>query len=85
MGNAKTNRHADWAQRKRQELIQQLGGACVKCGKTNKLEIDHKNGRDYKLEKLSQAGRVRRYLKEALEGLLQVLCPPCNKAKGGRT
>ncbi len=83
MGNYNTTRHASWAQRKRLELIERLGGKCVKCGATEDLEIDHIDGRTWDSKAYSQKGRVIRYWREFAEGLLQVLCGPCNKQKGG--
>lgn len=31
----------DWRQRRRVQLIELLGGKCVRCGSTNDLEFDH--------------------------------------------
>jgi len=84
MGNYNTARHASWAQRKREDLIEKLGGKCVKCGTREDLEIDHINGRDWNPREYSQKGRVIRYCREFVLGLLQVLCGTCNKEKGGR-
>lgn len=73
-------RQREWAIRKRQELVQLLGGVCANCGSTEDLEIDHINGRDYKLEETSSDQRVTRYWREYNAGVpLRVLCADCNK------
>lgn len=84
MGNPKTRQKALKAQERLQALVQKLGGRCanIDCAEPfRNLEIDHINGRDWDIRKFSQMGRVRRYEKEALLGLLQVLCTSCNKKK----
>jgi 5-methylcytosine-specific restriction endonuclease McrA len=70
------------AVQKRAELIQKLGGKCVECGSTEFLEIDHIHGKAYEASKLGSSDRIRRYMKEYEQGLLQVLCKSCNSAKG---
>jgi len=70
-----------WAKKARLQLIQQLGGACVRCGAKRKLELDHIIPRDYKIEKYGSDRRISIYRREAAEGKLQVLCAKCNKAK----
>ena len=70
-----------WATVKRAKLVQQLGGECKFCQSTEELEIDHINGRDYDIRRLGSDTRVSRYVKEAKQGLLQVLCKSCNSEK----
>lgn len=65
-------------------LIEELGGCCVWCGKTTRLELDHIEGRTWKPSLVSWHRRIRRYRDEAAAGLLQVLCKTCNAVKGGR-
>lgn len=77
-------RHRDWAVRARRRLIQDLGGRCVLCGQDWNLELDHINGTEVVLRDKESSARVCLYRREAKEGKLQVLCKPCNKAKGGR-
>jgi hypothetical protein len=77
-------RQRRWAFDARLRLIEQLGGMCVHCHSTEKLEIDHKDGRDWIVSDYDPSARVCRYRKEVKEGLLQVLCKVCNKLKGGR-
>lgn len=68
------------ARRRKAELIEQLGSKCVKCGTTEDLEFDHKNGRDYDPQKLSYSARLARYKREADRGEIRLLCGRCNKA-----
>ena len=72
----------EWAIKARRKLIRDLGGKCVECGTKTRLEVDHINGRDWTPRNVSSDTRVRRYIKEADEGKLQVLCKSCNSSKG---
>jgi len=74
-----------WVKRVRAALLKQLGGKCKKCGSRQELTFDHIHGRDYALEKMSQSGRLCRIKREAKQGLIQVLCNPCNARKGRPT
>lgn len=79
MGNLATNRQVRWARKWRDWLLLRLGKACAKCGKQRNLAIDHVDGRDWDVTSVSQAGRVRRYLREYRSGVkLRVLCKKCN-------
>src|SRR5262245_50356281 len=92
MGNRKTERESTRAHRRRLELILRLGGprpTCARCSQRpmdpNKLQIDHVNGKTWIANKLSQAGRVRRYWREYEAGVpLRVLCEECNEQDGFR-
>ena len=75
-------RQREWAARVRTQLIEQLGGECVLCGRTWGLEFDHINGRDWSLTAVSSDHRICIYRREAKMGLLQILCRPCNSSKG---
>jgi 5-methylcytosine-specific restriction endonuclease McrA len=77
-------RHKEWARRKRRELIAELGGKCVWCGETEyeKLTFDHKFGKDWSARGKSTDQRMARYVKEAKEDKLQILCHICNSKKG---
>ena len=73
----------EWAKRKRRELIEILGGKCEICHTTEKLEVDHVDGRDYELAKISQDQRIIRYMREYREGKrLRVLCKSHNANAG---
>jgi 5-methylcytosine-specific restriction endonuclease McrA len=78
----KPNKPRDWAKRKRAELIEKLGGCCVHCGSTRRLEFDHLEPRTWIARNLSQWGRMTRYIREAAEGKIQLLCRRCNYRKG---
>lgn len=72
--------------RKRQSLLQALGGKCVLCGYDKDLRglvLDHKNGDGHEDRKRLGAKVFRYYvnhLEEAQEKL-QVLCATCNQIK----
>lgn len=76
----------EWAKRARFKLIHALGGVCANgdCLETEyeKLTFDHIYGKDWEATGLSTDQRMLRYLKEAKQGLLQVLCHSCNSKKG---
>lgn len=64
------------------ELIEKLGGKCVECAATDRLEVDHVDGRDWKPREHSSTARVARYWREYESGiLLRVLCKSCNCKK----
>ena len=75
-------RQGVWAYEQRRALIEKLGGKCAKCGSIKRLEIDHVNGRSYRLSALSRWQRVIIYKREAEAGLLRVLCRPCDAGGG---
>jgi hypothetical protein len=72
-----------YARRVKAELIEMLGGKCELCPQDDPkvLEFDHILGRDYKLHQLSFSARMARYKREAADGLLRLLCGPCNLAE----
>ena len=67
------------ANQQKAALIERLGGQCVECGSTDRLQIDHPYGRDWVPRKVSHYARVRRYLKEEAAGLIRLLCDDCNQ------
>ena len=70
----------EYNKKKRAICLEYLGGKCVKCGTTERLEFDHIK-RDTK--KYNIAPRVTYnfdYLKEELDKC-QLLCPPCHLNK----
>lgn len=77
------SRQAVYCQRVRAELLEKLGGKCVKCGEDNQeeLEFDHIYGRAYEARKLSSSARMARYKREAAANKLRILCGDCNKAE----
>lgn len=77
-----------WAKRRRQQLIELLGGCCQHCGRTRKLEIEHIDGCTWadRRSKLSPPQRVTIYWREYENGTpLTVLCRRCNARKGTQT
>ena len=77
-----SRRDTERATRKRQALIEKLGGKCAWCEATEDLEIDHIHGRDWTPREVSSDTRALIYEQEAEDGLLQVLCKSCNSSKG---
>lgn len=78
---ATVKRRAYYA-RKKQELIDFLGGACAHCGTTKNLTFDHKEGwRTWEPREVHSTKRLRLYTEDALNDLLQLLCASCNSAK----
>lgn len=71
-----------WYGDRRSTLVKKLGGKCVHCGSTRRLEIDHIHGRDYVARELSSNQRLCLYFREAREGKVQLLCKRCNVLKG---
>lgn len=70
------------AQKLRDELIAELGGCCVNCGATERLEFDHLEPRTWRAEKHNLWTRIAKYRREAAEGKIQLLCKSCNCRKG---
>jgi len=83
MNNGQPHRNVRLAVRLRAQIVQELGGVCVRCGQDDpeELQLDHIRGRDWVLNRVSSDQRARRLRQEATEGKLQVLCAACNKAK----
>lgn len=79
MGNPNTERKNRRGRELRSKVIEMLGGKCSLCGSTERLEIDHPNGRDWQPNRTSQARRANRYLEEAKAGHVRVLCRACNR------
>jgi hypothetical protein len=69
---------------RRAALVQALGGCCVKCGATRRLEFDHKDPktRTWEAKSLNQYMRLIRYEQDAAHGLIQLLCKRDNQKKG---
>jgi len=75
-------RQKAWARKVRDQLIDQLGGQCVHCGATERLEFDHINGRDWPAAQTEWSHRMSIVRREASEGQIQLLCRRCNARKG---
>lgn len=62
----------------RQELYQKLGGKCVRCGDTENLSFEHIVPRNYHINRLHSAQRLRVVQKEIDRGEVTVACVSCN-------
>jgi|14_taG_2_1085336.scaffolds.fasta_scaffold22157_1 5-methylcytosine-specific restriction endonuclease McrA len=79
---------AEWSKRNydenRQYLIDKLGGQCVRCGATEKLEFDHINPLDKSLNVSNKLTLKNAYqLEELIEEVdkCQLLCEDCHRKK----
>lgn len=65
---------------KRQELIDKLGGKCVRCSKTNDLHLDHinKKKKSIRMSDIHSVAdaKVQKEIKN-----IQILCKDCHKDK----
>lgn len=77
-----TIRNLRWYHNKRVELILALGSKCVDCGRDNRLEFDHIDGRDWDVARKSPWQRIRIYEREIKKGLIALRCKKCNIKKG---
>lgn len=71
------------ATRLREHLFNLLGPYCAECGcdlRSKAWEVNHIYGRDWSPRRLSFYRRNLRYWREAQEGLVNLLCRPCNLA-----
>jgi 5-methylcytosine-specific restriction endonuclease McrA len=71
---------AKYYERRRQALIQELGGVCVQCDSPDALEFDHRDRSQKKIEISSRLKGKRAWLAEELEKL-QLLCEGCHRLK----
>lgn len=78
----KSIRNREARTRRRNRLIQRLGGKCVECESIVDLEFDHIFPRNWKSHTVSSDRRLAIYEQEADAGLLQLLCRSCNAKKG---
>lgn len=66
----------------RQELFEMLGPWCAECGadlRERAWEVNHIYRREWKPRELSYYRRQLRYMREAREGLVNLMCDtPCN-------
>ena len=73
---------ADWRVRTKKKALQILGGHCVRCGITEKLQFDHvvPGSQEFRIaEALSNCYSWERILAELAK--CQLLCGPCHQAK----
>lgn len=67
-----------WVRLEREKLIRALGGKCALCGSEERLEFNHKFGRNWIAEKKNSMTRMRLYLEDYENGKLRLLCRTCN-------
>lgn len=77
-----SKRQKEWARNARLRLVIALGGRCVACGATEKLELDCIIPRGHSHHGMASDQRVTFYRRQASVGNLQVLCTRCNAMKG---
>jgi len=66
----------------RRSLIQVLGGRCILCGRSRRLEFHHPHGRDWTANRMNQMQRLRMYWRDYHLGNLELLCKKCNQGIG---
>ena len=69
-------------------LLESLGGKCVDCGTTKKLEFDVKDptlGNGDKHHKMDTSARMSFYRKMMRIGNLTIRCSKCNGKKGAKS
>lgn len=75
-------RRKELLQQRRAALIEALGGVCVECRTTERLEFDHTEPREWIASKKNQETRQRFYEREAAAGKIVLRCRVCNVRKG---
>ena len=93
--NERTRIRAQNAAKRRVELLRQIAkpgphadtGLCARCGTVHhlsNLEVDHIDGRKWKLSDVAASTRYSRYWREYKAGVrLRALCRGCNAQDGG--
>lgn len=69
------------ADRVRARLFEQLGPECAECGcdlRECAWEVNHIYRREWRIRTLNRYRRHLRYQREAAQGLINLLCQPCN-------
>src|SRR5690606_16795339 len=74
-------RVADYNAR-RKALIEAMGGKCVKCGTTTRLEFNHTSPRTWEARKVGRWERIAKYEAEWDAGEINLLCRKCNARAG---
>lgn len=75
-------RQREWARKERVRLIELLGGVCVDCGATDRLEFDHREPRTWVNKHHDPSARMSKIRAEIARGIIELRCPDCNKRKG---
>jgi hypothetical protein len=73
----------EYYRKRKQALIEDLGGCCVQCGSKDQLEIDHRDRTTKEFDVSKLWGLSKEKQKHEL-AKCQVLCQKCHKAKSAR-
>lgn len=70
--------HREYYKKRKQKVIDYLGGKCVKCGTTERLEVDHidPKQKSFHINKRLSLNQIKDELAKC-----QLLCTPCHRAK----
>jgi hypothetical protein len=74
--------HRDYYHKRRQAIYDHLGGKCVRCGATERLQVDHID-RAQKTMEISDNMSLKRGDVLAELAKCQLLCKPCHERKTG--
>src|SRR6266850_1261106 len=77
-------RQKEWAKRARAALVQELGGCCVDCGSTRKLEFDCEIPQGDKHHKMDTSARICFYRKQHSNGNVRLRCKTDHRIKTSR-
>src|SRR5258707_8995442 len=77
-------RQKEWAKRARIALIEELGGCCIDCGSTRKLEFDCEITQGDEHHKMDTSARICFYRKQYSNGNLKLRCKTDHKLKTQR-
>jgi len=84
MGRKQGQYRRAYARRLRDELIAEMGAACVKCGSWDQLEFNHTAARRWIANRVNRWQRMILYRRDWLAGELELLCKSCNATDGAR-
>lgn len=79
-GDKKREYQRSWMLAKRLAYIAEMGGACVKCGSVDKLEIDHIDRSTKSVNPKELWSRREEVIREEL-AKCQILCKSCHQKK----
>lgn len=69
--------------RMRSALIRDMGGKCALCSETVNLTFDHfPDPTSWDISRMAGPARIRRYREDWEQGMLRLLCFPCNRQRG---
>lgn len=77
-------RQRDWARKAGKELRRALGGRCVVCGTTRRLQFDCIVPQGDTHHKMEWSARISFYRRQHREKNLQLLCKPDHETKSSK-